>query len=76
MRIAVIFRGGQIGHIEPFTLDHLLQEDDVVAFRRSTGWVQVGRDVLRRSQERFFGPRKRRSDGIPDVRFAFPFTVR
>ena len=50
MKIPVIFVTGQIGHIHRHTLDYLIREKEIVAFRRSEGWVQVGRDPIRSAQ--------------------------
>lgn len=67
MRIQVIFATGEIGNVHQDTLDHLIREKDVVSFRRSTGWVQIGRHAVRSTQEGFTGPRKRWNDFLPEV---------
>lgn len=64
-RIQVIFASGEIGCVHHDTLEHLLRENDIVAFRRSFGWVQIDRHRVRISQERFCGPRKRWNDALP-----------
>ena len=51
MKIPVIFTGGKVGNIHGYTLDHLIREEEVVAFRRAKGWVQIGRDLIRRAQQ-------------------------
>ena len=50
MKIPVIFVTGQVGHIHRHTLDHLIREKEIVAFHRSEGWVQIGRDPIRNAQ--------------------------
>ena len=62
MRIPVIFVNGQVGHIHAATLDHLILEKEIVAFRRSEGWVQVGYDPIRKAQRPSTRPGFRRDD--------------
>lgn len=63
IRIPVIFTNGEIGNIHGSTLDYLIRGNDIAAFRRSEGWVQVGRDQIRESQELFRAKGKRWDDG-------------
>ena len=51
MGIPVIFTDGKVGNIQGNTLDRLIQKKEVVAFRRAKGWVQIGRDLIRRAQQ-------------------------
>lgn len=62
MKVQVIFASGDIGQVHQQTLDHFIKTDDVVAFRRSTGWTQIDRHRVRETQEPFTGPRKRWND--------------
>jgi hypothetical protein len=48
--IPVIFVNGEIGNVHGYTLDHLIQEKEIAAFRRSEGWVLVGDDPIRTPQ--------------------------
>lgn len=51
MKIPVIFTNGKVGNIHGYTLDHLIREEEVIAFRRAKGWVQIGRDLIRRAHK-------------------------
>jgi hypothetical protein len=51
MGIQVIFASGEIGDVTGDTLDHLIRENEVVAFRRLEGWVQISCDTTRRTQQ-------------------------
>ena len=62
MKIPVIFTNGKAGSISGCTLDHLIRKKLVVAFRRSKGWVHVGRDLIRRVQQPIMRLGNRRGD--------------
>ena len=62
MKIPVIFTGGKVGNIHGYTLDHLIREEEVVAFRRAKGWVQIGRDLIRRAHKPLTRLGNRRDD--------------
>lgn len=51
MGITVIFANGEEKNIPSYMLDYLIREKRIVAFRRSTGWVEIGRDPIRKSQQ-------------------------
>ena len=65
MKIPIIFVTGQVGYINGETLDRLIREKEVVAFCRSDGWVQIGRDPTRGSQKPLTNLGNRRSDFMP-----------
>lgn len=48
--IHVIFNDGVARNIPVYMLDQLIGEKRIVAFRRADGWVNVGRDSLRKHQ--------------------------
>ncbi len=54
--------------LTPSVLDVLLEKDQVIKFRRSSGWVTVGIDPIRfknrREDSRFFNGHDRRSAAI------------
>ena len=62
MKIPVIFVTGKVGNILGYTLDHLIREKEVVAFRRSEGWVLIGCDPIRNAQQPLTKRDNRRSD--------------
>jgi len=51
MAISVIFPNGDEKTVPSYMLDYLIREKKIVAFLRSTGWVQVGRDPIRKAQQ-------------------------
>lgn len=60
----VITRDGTYQHLTPPVLDILLEKNQVLKFRRSSGWVTVGIDPIRVKDRRegscpFNGPDRR-----------------
>ncbi|HBA89475.1 MAG TPA: hypothetical protein DCZ75_16260 [Geobacter sp.] len=51
MAISVIFSNGEEKSVPSYMLDYLIWEKKIVAFLRSTGWVQIGRDPIRMAQK-------------------------
>lgn len=51
MGIQVIFSSGEEQVVPAYMLDYLIREKKIVAFLRSEGWVQVGRDPIRKAQK-------------------------
>lgn len=64
MKIPVIYEGGKDGSVLPYMLHYLIREKKVVAFLRSSGWVQVDRDPIRRSQHPLLSPGRRWGDDM------------
>jgi hypothetical protein len=60
--MSVIFANGEERNVPAYMLDYLIQEKKIVAFLRSDGWVQVGRDPIRKSQLPLIKPGDRWSD--------------
>jgi hypothetical protein len=50
MEITVIFANGEIGAIPKDTLDDSIRDKKIIAFLRSSGWAQIDRDPIRRTQ--------------------------
>lgn len=60
--IDVVFKDGSRGNVLSQTLDLLLASGEVATFRRSSGWVIVGQDPIRRkSRSRWYAGVERRS---------------
>ena len=62
--IHVIARDGTYQHLTPPVLDVLLEKNNVMQFKRSSGWVTVGFDPIRVKDRReasclFNGPDRR-----------------
>lgn len=51
MGIPVIFANGEEKSVPSYMLDYLIREKKIVAFFRSSGWVQIGQDPIRKSQQ-------------------------
>lgn len=63
MLIAVQYRDGTFDMVKDKTLDELISNEGVALFRRTTGWVVVDRDVVRRTEKsgRYYMGVERRS---------------
>ena len=60
--MSVIFTNGEEKVIPAYMLDYLIQENKIVAFFRSDGWVQVDRDSIRKRQLPLIHTGERSSD--------------
>ena len=47
MMIRVMYSDGRFDMIKPGLLEKLLKEEVITSFKRSSGWVVVGRDPIR-----------------------------
>jgi hypothetical protein len=47
MIIKVIYTDNTQGMVDDSQLDTLISSDQIISFRRSSGWVVVGRDPVR-----------------------------
>jgi hypothetical protein len=70
MGISVIFTNGDERKVPAYMLDYLIREKRIVAFLRSSGWVQIGRDPIRKSQQ----PLTKAGDRWSDFMFKRPTT--
>lgn len=60
MMIRVIYTDGKYDMVKPQWLDDLLDRNKVTGFKRSTGWVFVGKDSIRRgNSEGYWGEERR-----------------
>ncbi len=48
MLIKVMYRDGKLGKIENYQLDDLIDSDKIKKFQRSSGWVTIGVDPIRK----------------------------
>jgi hypothetical protein len=71
MSIGVIYKNNKRGSVENYLLDDLIKDDRIKAFRRSGGWVRVGRDPIRAMWHTalFKGLERRKRDLPPDYFF-------
>ena len=47
MMIRVMYSDGRFDMVKPGLLEQLLRQEAITSFKRSSGWVVVGRDPLR-----------------------------
>jgi hypothetical protein len=50
MLIQVVRTGNSYDYVKDFMLDNLIESKGIVKFRRSTGWVTIGADPIRRNK--------------------------
>ena len=60
MLIEVIRKGYKEGAVEDYLLGSLIEANKIIAFRRTSGWVTVGRDPVRSRNILHIGPERRR----------------
>ena len=63
MSITVMYTNGKTGIVENYQLDDLIASGKIKKFRRSDGWVVVGKDPIRKTDEVEIKPKKRQSAG-------------
>lgn len=49
MLIHIIRNGCNYDYVKDFMLDRLIEQEEIVKFKRSTGWITIGADPIRRS---------------------------
>ena len=62
MMIRVMYSDGRFDIVKPKLLEDLIEQEVVTSFKRSTGWVVVGRDPIRNSGITDYGGAERRVD--------------
>jgi len=66
MMIRVVYKNGIHDTVVPEYLNFLLESDRVKMFRRSSGWVHVGVDPIRRQiTTSYSGPERRTASSSP-----------
>lgn len=61
MHIKVIYMDNSAGVVKASSLEQLIIARRIVAFRRSEGWVKIGRDPVRGNGGKYKGPERRNS---------------
>jgi len=64
MKMTVIFPNGEVGTVPKDILDYSIREKKIVAFLRSSGWVQIDRDPVRMEQWPLTTPTRRADDPL------------
>jgi len=62
MKMTVIFPNGEVGTVPKDILDDSIRGKRIIAFLRSSGWVQIDRDPTRKEQSTVTGSDKRAGD--------------
>lgn len=58
--VAVVYQDGMMDMVRPKVLQNLIENDDIVKFQRSDGWVYPGIDPIRRMRNATYsGPERR-----------------
>ena len=70
MLILVVYDDGTHDLVEPYLLDYLITTGRVVQFCRSSGWVRIGRDRIRRGGNEYDGTERRHR--MSDVTYSTP----
>jgi hypothetical protein len=50
MLIQVMRTGNSYDYVKDFMLDRLIESERIVKFKRSTGWVTIGAEPIRRNR--------------------------
>jgi hypothetical protein len=57
--MSVIFANGEVGAFPKGILDDSIREKKIIAFLRSSGWVHIDRDPIRKAERPLKGSDKR-----------------
>lgn len=58
--IQVRYKDGKYDMVKHTRLDQLITSGKILEFRRSSGWVRIGRDPIRGPKSDYHGPERRR----------------
>ncbi len=61
MEILVLFKDLSYAAVKDYTLDELIEEEKILGFQRSNGWVSIGHDPIRGRGGSYSGPERRKS---------------
>ncbi len=60
MLIKVIYKDNSADMVKDYLLEGLIASGRIVAFRRSSGWVTIGKDPVRNGRRDYAGQERRR----------------
>jgi hypothetical protein len=63
MSIKVMYTNGETGIVENYQLDDLIASGKIKKFRHADGWVSVGKDPIRKTNEAEIKPKRRQRAG-------------
>jgi hypothetical protein len=63
MLIPVLYKNEKLGMVSPGRIDYLIARNEILALRRSSGWVFIGEDTIRMGGEngKYKGTEKRKA---------------
>ncbi len=64
MLIKVIYSDNTADMVKNYLLEGLITSGRIVAFRRSDGWVTIGRDPVRQGRREYDGLERRKGGGL------------
>lgn len=64
MLIPVIYPDGRHDLVKPFILDRLIDQEEIRSFKRSSGWVALGVDPVRRRGNNGYKDEERRTSNL------------
>lgn len=64
MLIPVVYHNGRHDWVKPPILDQLIQDQVISRFRRSSGWVEIGKDPIRQGNRKVYCIPERRQAEI------------
>jgi hypothetical protein len=60
MMIRVMYNDGNFDIVKPDLLDMLIEQQSITSFKRSEGWIVLGRDPTRKTRHQdYTGPERR-----------------
>lgn len=65
MMIRVMYSDGNFDIVKPGLLDRLIEQESITGFKRSAGWIVIGRDPIRTNRKSSYSGPERRQHGFP-----------
>ena len=62
MMIRVMYNDGNFDIVKPGLLDMLIERESITSFKRSEGWIVIGRDPIRKNRRPDYSGPERRMD--------------
>jgi len=63
MLIPVIYPNGRHDMVKDFLLTRLIEQDEIIQFKRKEGWIDIKSDKIRDNKRKYYsGPERRHLD--------------
>ena len=63
MLIPIIYPDGKHDQVKDFLLSRMIDEKSIVKFKRSSGWIDISSDAIRKPRKTYYdGPEKRQHE--------------